>query len=105
MRVSRQKCDKIANWLSLLAIPGWLVFFSTAAYDIYLSRTNPTSPDATHSVEQISHGTSRYYTPGQARICSYPFIGLAQGFSFLILATFVSNGCKFNKGIFSKRTP
>jgi hypothetical protein len=107
MSVTREKCRRIAVWLSLLAMPGIVAFIFSVGCDIYLFRTNPKTPDAIHTVERVEHGTHRFFTPLQDKICSYlPFIGFAQGFSFLILASFVDNGCKFNKlnrGIFSKR--
>jgi hypothetical protein len=107
MSVTREKYRRIAVWLSLLAVPGIVAFIFSVGYDIYLFRTNPETPDPIHSVERVEHGTHRFFTPLQDKICSYlPFIGFAQGFTFLVLASFVDNGCKFNKldkGIFSKK--
>lgn len=105
MPASQTKLNRIADWLILLAMPGILAFIFIAAYDIYLLRTNPASPDATHVIEQISHGSHRFFTPRQAQICSHPFIGLMEAFPLLITASFLQNGCKFNKFTFSKRNP
>jgi hypothetical protein len=97
MPVNQAKLNRIADWLTLLAAPGMLFFVLTVAYDIYAFRTNPKSPDATHFIERVEHGDHRFFTPLQAKITSHPLMGFAEAFVLLAIASFLRNGCKFNK--------
>lgn len=105
MRLKRTTCNKIAGWLALLAMPGIVFFFFTCAYSIYLFRTNPTTPDSIHTIEEIAHGGHRFFTPLQAKLFLPPLPFIVYGASFLLLtvASFLGNGCKFNKPVFFKR--
>jgi hypothetical protein len=104
LSLKQATCNKIADWLTLLAMPGVLFFFITCAYSIYLFRTNPTLPDATHTVEEVAHSDHRFFTPLQAKIClpPLPFIVYGASFLLLIVAAFLRNGCKFNRITFFK---
>jgi len=105
MKLRQTTYERIANWLFVLATPGIVFYFCAVIYSIYVLRTAPTAPDASHVIEEVSHGDRRFLTPLQARIClpPLPFIVFGSSFLLMIVATFLGNGCKFNPGIFSRK--
>ena len=84
---------KLLCWLSGIGIA---TFCMAAAYEIYLFRTSPTSPNGSQTVVWEAHGDRCYVTPMQDSFCNYSKVGgLVTAFTCGIAGLWLS-GAKLN---------